>query len=176
MKFFLAQKENFYKSYLIANLANTIRESTHSISHFKTGSRILLSVSVAIFLGSSYCDKQHKLRQIELISKALSPTPISLNKLIAEMADGSIENILSQITPDLPTEKFIGHSAIAYGEFDHSKEIHVRRKINQLEGFSIFTPFYYYKENLDDGPYYDDPKHKTHQKEIKGGILVNRGW
>jgi len=69
-------------------------------------------------------------------------------------------------------------SAYINGEFDHDKEILIPNKKNGVEGYDVFTPFYYYYKAR--GPEYlqllqDGKPCRVYEFE-RAALPVHRGW
>ena len=70
-------------------------------------------------------------------------------------------------------------SAFLEGYFDHNKEVLIPHKQNNIEGYKVFTPFYYYlAEGVDiKNPVTVDDKNITMNPSIvRCAMAVDRGW
>jgi hypothetical protein len=69
-------------------------------------------------------------------------------------------------------------SAFITGQFDHNKEVLIPSKKFGIEGFDVYTPFYYYRK-VKDSPYlqlHSDGKLANGGEALDAAIPVYRGW
>ena len=65
--------------------------------------------------------------------------------------------------------------AFLNGYFDHKKEILFPEKNNGVDGYRIFTPFYFFRFDWSLDEVQGENK-KSVKKQDRGGLAVDRGW
>lgn len=120
---------------------------------------------------SKYSEYRHKL---------LNQPVLNLNKLVAVNINSKHHNLLNSVENKYD-EVYKMKTCKLTGYFDHSKEIHIPHIENGIEGYLVFSPFYYVdyvlpeknlgtKENLGFTEFQPD------KFTLKGTMIVDKGW
>jgi hypothetical protein len=172
------KSDRFLKPLGLYNLANYIRSSSPNIKGFKFGCSVISSVSLALYLGFRSHNSESDQIASELLSKLSEQRPMKLNTFIDNLPfDLGRLHFLHKLKETNFNRSFKGNSVEAEGEFDFTKEVHIRKQKDGVNGYDIFTPFYYYDElSQNDDFHVKDPSIKTTERKLKGAIAVHRGW
>lgn len=162
----------------VDNFAGYVRSSTHNIHAFRKGCFVLGIASFFAWYFQQAYRRERMLLESEGINKLMNAVPMDLHKFIQSYAKGGLTNHLTSIHKVLFESKLKFYGFKATGYFDHTREIHVPRTINNEEGYDIYTPFFYFDYKANDLNTFlicDDLKKKpVEMSEVC--ITVNRGW
>lgn len=166
----------------LEGVLNTVRANTYDVNHFRRGSKFLFGFCLVSTIGIYSKYRENRINYAKEENKISNNTPLVINKFITEYYDGSKVNFLNYFSEFIPgmSNMYIGELALLQGEFDHSREILVYKKLNGKEGYEVYTPMYFYDYDeplVSSRRQMDSPEGAKHvAKTVKGGLIVNRGW
>lgn len=167
---------NFMKS---IKLSKCVNEMTYNKEYFKKGCIILSLSSITTYFLASYYFKQKNEKIAQKMFDAHNQNPFILNQFLSYNHNNKLHNTLTKINDDNENNEnvFKNKLAIATGEFDYTKELHIPKRYNGQDGYYVFSPFYIFEDNtLETAHYYDDPNHKHQEHKKAAPVIVNRGW
>lgn len=116
----------------------------------------------------------------EYKNRLLNSPVLNINKLVGVKVNGNNLNSLVSVFGKYD-EVYKMKTCKLTGYFDHSKEIHIPHSKNGIDGYLVFSPFFYADYVLPDKtvPINTDLGTKEFQPDkfvMKGSIIVEKGW
>lgn len=166
------------------SLLKSIRNIPSSdLGYFRVGA---MSLGVIFGIYTYYLYRKNyeqKISTSEYAYKLLSTNPINAGQQFWEKAHPDDPHFSRTLYYRMPKKEFniLYRMRPAYiqGFFNHEKEILIPKRKNGVEGYEIYTPFYYYTyASLDSKVAFDssDKSINAITFEEPGAITVHRGW
>lgn len=173
------KSDKYLKIFGADRLATLVRESTHNISAYRKGCFILGTFSLVTYYFLQKQRNNRKQYESEGAHKLSNALPVDLMKYIIATPRNGINNLISNAFLENYVKSLQFHSFKATGKFDHTKEIHVPKVKNGVDGYEIYTPFFYYNYPINefyDQYFYDEKNAKDPEHSGNAFITVHRGW
>lgn len=174
------RSDRVLKSLGLYEAATIIRTSTFCIDSFKRGCLLL---GLSSFLGYWYFNNYRSKREF-FESKGyneLNKFTYKLEKFLFYHPQNGVQNKLVGLHKEIFENSFQFMPIEATGYFDHMREIHIPKVKDGVEGYEIFTPFFYFDvkdSNIYNLAVVDNPKEQVFTESLNCNIsiIVNRGW